>query len=58
MASTIDTSMAQPWPVRSAASRALAIAIAAVSPPTVSDTGNPVRSGALVASPVTLITPA
>ena len=40
-----------------ARSRTALTAIAAVSPPMVSDAGNPTRRGPVVASPVTLIAP-
>ena len=56
-ASSMETSMNSPSPLRSRRNSAAAIAKAAEMPPIVSATGYPTRSGADCASPVTLITP-
>ena len=57
VASSIETSMHSPSPVRSRFTSAAEIANAAVRPPIVSQTGKPVRSGAVSGVPVTLMTP-
>lgn len=55
--SSMETSRNVPSPVRSRPARAAQMCRAAVSPPTVSQTGKPIRSGAVSLVPVMLIIP-